>query len=291
MKFYSLTILVFVAGLSLLLIPAAWGVNHFFDSPEWRKQQGIIMDLYPDDLVLTLEGGKLTTNQSGPVVIPFPAEWREEHDRNCRDGKRCDDDPLPANLLVIDRNATVSSRAFTERDTIVLASENEIGFHNPNRGETRIMALAEAKWDRKIELTSATFDYWVGRVASIVETGILLMFSVLPLVMYLAIWLGYLLYSLLGALVVWLAAHIRGHRLTYAKAYFSTLYLLPLPFVLNLIMSGGQHRIPLVFSLALFGMALLNFQKPTSPAPIAPLPQPVNNTQPTSGTPPRPASA
>lgn len=287
MKFYSLSILALVIGFSLLLIPAAWGVNRFFESSEWREQKGIIMDLYPDELVLTLEDGTLTTNQSGPVVIPFPAEWRDEAKRDCRRGKRCDRDELPANLLVIDPSATLSSAAFAERDTLILASATEIGFHHPNRGETRIMALSEAKHDKKLTLTSSTFDYWVGRVGGIVQTATLFLMATLPLLMYLGLWLGYLIYSLLGALVVWLAAHLRGHRLTYGRAYVSTLYLLPAPFLVNLVLTTGHHGVPFLFTGILFAMALWNFARVKSDV-VPPLPQPVTPAKPASGAPTTP---
>lgn len=276
--FYSLTVLALVIAFSLLLIPGAWGVNRFFESAEWREQKEIIMDLYPDDLVLTLDEGKLSTNQSGPVVIPFPAEWQEEYDKDCRRGKRCDTDTLPANLIVIDQGAILSSVAFAERDTLVLASATEIGFHHPNRGETRIMALSEAKLDRKLELTSATFDYWVNRVAGIVQTATLFLMGVLPVLMYLGLWLAYLLYSLLGALVVWLAAHIRNQRLTYGRAYASTLYLLPAPFLASILMTVTGSRIPLVFTIVLFLMALWNFSKAQADGVVTPLPQPIEKS-------------
>ncbi len=97
-----------------------------------------------------------------------------------------------------------------DRDTLVLASETEIGFHKPGRGETRIYALSEARMDKKFEVTSATVNYWVGRSGSLIQTGTLLLMYTLPLLMYFGLWIGYLVYSLLGALVVWLAAHLRG---------------------------------------------------------------------------------
>ncbi len=284
--FYSLSILFLVLGFSLLLIPVIFGVNRFFDSVTWQEQKTIIQNLYPDDLVLTFDDGKLTTNQSGPVVIPFPEEWLYVSD--CTDpAQDCavKGDKWPTNLLVIDQETEVSRKAVERNDTLILANETEIGFSDTNKGKTEIIAFAKMHIDKKIEVTNSNFDYWViERGSSIVERAILFLMSVLPLLMYLGLWIGYIVYSLFGALVVWLAAHIRDHKLHYGQAYASTLYLLPASFVVSLLMSAIAFHIPLLFTIVLFGMALLNFER--QPKQTNAVPTPSNSTIPT--TPARP---
>ncbi len=267
LSFYSLSILFLVLGFSLLLIPAVWRVNRFFESAKWQEQKTIIKNLYPDNLVLTFNDGKLTTNQSEPIAIPFPKEWSDKGE-------------YPANLLVIDREAEVSRKAIERSNTLILASETEIGFSDTNKGKTEIIALAKMNINKKIEVTNSNFDYWIiERGSSIVKTATNFLMSVLPLLMYLGLWIGYIVYSLFGAFVVWLAAHIRDHKLDYAQAYRSTLYFLPASFVVSLLMSVMGFHIPLLFTLVLFGIALLNFEKqekkiattlPVSAVPITP---------------------
>lgn len=285
LRFYSLSILLLVIGFSLFLIPVAWGVNQFFGSAEWAKQKAIIQALYPDDLVLTLRDGKLLTNQSEPVIIPFPEEWRENE---CQ-LDNCKKKDLPFNLLVIDSEAELSRKAIKTRDALILANETEIGFSNKRGGETRIFDLSEVQINKTIEIKSTTFRYWVDRGASIVQTAILFLIVVLPLLMFIGLWLGYIVYAFLGALVVWLAAHIRKHRLTYTQAYRSTLYLLPASFVVSFLMTVFGFRVPFLFTLVLFGMALANFHRqPKEPIPTGPFAEakPRDNTIPP--TPPRP---
>lgn len=267
--FYSLSILALVLGFSLLLIPAAWGVNRFFESPEWTKQKAIIQNLYPHDLILTLDHGTLTTNQSAPVIIRFPREWRGEE--ACHRRQECQLHDLPPNLLVIDQQAELSRKSIESRRTLILASEQEIGIHNPLRGETRIFSTAKINFDKKIVITQASFAYWVERGASIVQTATLFLTVVLPPLMFLVLWIGYLGYALLGALVVWLAARLREHRLSYGRAYLSTLYLLPASFALMVFLSALSFHIPFFFTLMLFGMALINFERQIK---IKPLPGP-----------------
>lgn len=270
--FYSLAVLFLVLGFSFLLIPVVFGVNRFFDSATWHEQKTIIQNLYPDDLVLTFENGKLTANQAEPVVIPFPEEWREggEH---------------PENLIVIDQEIEVSRKAIEDYDTYILANETEIGFSDTNKGKTEIIAFAKMDIDKKIEVTNSNFDYWViERGGSIVQRAIFFLMSVLPLLMYLGLWIGYIVYSLFGALIVWLAAHIRDHKLYYGQAYASTLYLLPASFVVSLLMSAVGFHAPLLFTIVLFGMALLNFER--RPKETAAVVTSSNSTIPT--TPARP---
>lgn len=257
LRFYSLSVLLLVLGLSLILIPAAWGVNRFFESAKWQEQKQIIEALYPESLVLTLEKGKLTTNQHDPVVIPFPGAWRT---KECRQ-ERCRGERLPTNLLVIDRTAELSRKAIETRDTLILASETEIGFRNPGREETRIFGLTNIKTDKPIQVTRSSFVYWIEKGTDIIQTATFFLMAVLPLFMFIVLWVSYIVYALLGALVVWLAAHVRHHQLTYGRAYFSTLYLLPASFVLVIVMSAMSVRIPLLFTFVLFGMAFLNFER------------------------------
>lgn len=260
--FYSLSILFLVLGFTLILIPGIWGVNRYFESANWQEQKAIIKSLYPDDLVLTFEDGKLSTNQAGPVVIPFPTEWEPQRGDCMTVACQEERDAFPANLLVIDGEAEVSRKAIERNDTFILASETEIGFSDSRKGKTEIIALTKIETDKKIEITNSNFDYWViERGSVLIQRATLFIMSVLPLLMYLGLWIGYIVYALFGALIVWLAAHIRNHPLRYGQAYASTLYLLPASFVVSLLMSLLGFHIPLLFTFVLFGMAMLNFER------------------------------
>ncbi len=269
--FYSLSVLFLVIGFSLIVIPALWGVNRYFGTDAWKYQQGIVENLYPEGLVLTLGNGKLLTNQTDPVVIPFPREWGPKRGDcftvQCQKARA----EFPTNLLVIDRGAEVSRTAIEAHDTIILASETEIGFSNTHRGETRIFGLSQANFGKTISITRDQFVNWISRGTSIVQTATLFLMAVLPLFMFIGLWIGHLFYSLIGALVVLLAAHFRHHHLSYGRAYLSTLHLLPASFVLAVILSALSYRIPLLFTIVLFVMALINLEK-RSPAETVPLP-------------------
>lgn len=266
LHFYSLTVLCFVVMTVLTMLPSAVTVIQSIRSGEWQVQKSIVAGLYPDDLTLTVNRDTVTTNQAGPVVIPLPEAWRAMAECDMR---RCVREELPANLLVIDTKQPINQSDFETLDTVAILGAQEVGFHNPDRGETRIFNLNEAGFKETFTLTAPMFHEWVDRGFKALQIGLFVVAFFIPGVLYIGLWIGYLVYALLGALVVWLAAHIQGYKIAYGRAYLSTLYLYPVPFVFSFLMSLSHSHIPLVFSLVLFVMALVNFPKaPKLPDPV-----------------------
>lgn len=268
MAFYSLSVLVLALGLSLVAITGLFGTARYFDSHDWQRRASALEGMYHHDLVLTFENGRLSSNHHGPVGFPIPFEWKQRP--QCRKAYvDCRIDGLPRHLAVIEPGAILSPQAFIDRDTLILANETEIGFRHPDRGETRVFALSEFQFDKKIVVTDEKFAYWVSQIGDVAQKGIYLVMYALPLVVYAGLWIGYLAYALLGALVVMAAAHIQGHTLRYARGYLAALYLLPVPFLFSFLMTLSHHHIPFVFTLILFVMALVNFPKaPKLPDPV-----------------------
>lgn len=261
-RFYSLTMLIVVGVTVMTLLPGFLRVVDSIRSGEWQTQQMITRDLFPEKLILTLEQGTLSTNQSAPVEIRVPEAWQK---MGCAVGDTCQDVEIPLNFLVIDTTASVTPQAIEDRETLVLLGQHEMGVRNPERGETRIFNLREMELTEKLTITKAVFDQWVERGSDFLKIIFYIVGAVVPFAIYFGMWIGYLIYSLLGALIVWLAAHLRGHQLTYGRAYISTLYLLPTPFLVSFLMHVAGSRVPLVFSLVLFLAALVNFPKLSAP--------------------------
>lgn len=268
MTFYSYSILALTVGLSVVAIMGLFGLSRYFDSREWERREAGLRSMYHGDLVLTLDHGRLESNHHGPVGLSIPYEWKQRP--HCRKTYTdCRIDNLPRHLLVVDSGATLSPQAFIDRDTLILANETEIGFRHPDRGETRVFALSEFQIDKKVVITDELYGYWIGMIGPTIQKGIYLVMYALPILIYLGLWIGYLAYALLGALIVMIAAHIQGHTLPYGRAYLSTLYLYPVPFAFSFLMSLSNWHIPFVFTLILFVMALVNFPKtPKLPVPV-----------------------
>lgn len=274
MKFYSLTILVVTLLFSLTCIPR---MSRLFHSPEWSHELSIIHGLYPDDLEVTINHGALSTNSDTPVVIPIPVEWADEWMKQERcDETQCDfkNIPLPANLIVIDTQGTVSPESLRAAKTLILFSAHEVGFQNPERGEIRIYNLDRSELRDRFTLTKDVYSFWTDRLSYLIRKLLSILILFLPFLLYIGLWIGHLLYALLGTLIVWFAASIRGHHLTYGRAYLSTLYLFPTPFVAMSVMTLSSIHIPLLFAVILLLAALANFEKRT---PLASETLPVKN--------------
>lgn len=257
LRFYTLSVLVFAVAMVALMAPGAWRFVQSFKTGEWQKQETVLKNLYPTDVEVTFKNGEISTNASEPVVIPFPREWRVR------------EISIPKNLLIIDTAMPITLADFEAKDTLAILGKSEAGFRNPERGEVRIFNLRENNPQGSFVLTERLYMSFIERASEIAQAVIVAGMFVLPSFMFVAFWIAYLVYALLGALVVWLAASLRGHQLTYARAYFSTLYLLPAPFLASILLSASGTRPPLLFTLALFLMALVNFPKSEKlPAPV-----------------------
>lgn len=268
MTFYSLAVLVLTLGIIATMLPGALRTVQSMRSGEWDTQRSLITSLYPDGLVVTVKDGVISTNQPNPVVVPVPREWQTRS--HCRQAYQdCRVDELPMNLIAIDTDRPVSTESFARHQSVVVIGKNDIGFQNPERGETRIFNLRDSGFRESFTADENLVASWVNRGFAFARGAVIALMAVAPFFIYLGLWIGYLIYSLLGALVVMLAAHANGHALRYGRAYLSALYLLPVPFVFSFLMSLGNYHVPFVTTVVLFVMALVNYPKePKLPEPV-----------------------
>ncbi|OHA59980.1 MAG: hypothetical protein A2589_03725 [Candidatus Vogelbacteria bacterium RIFOXYD1_FULL_46_19] len=67
-----------------------------------------LLDIYPDNLVVTVENGEVATNQTEAVAIAWPTEWQ------------LTDDNLPTNFMIIDPSLEVVPTNWKSLDTLFL---------------------------------------------------------------------------------------------------------------------------------------------------------------------------
>jgi hypothetical protein len=258
LKFYSLTIFVFVVVMVVIMLPGVGRVLSSMQSGEWQNQKQIIENMYPKDLVLTVDHGTVSTNVDGPVVIAMPKEWQQEKEKCGKGG--CEDN-VPTNLLVIDTENQIDQKDFAAKDTAVIIGAHEFGVHDSGKGETRIFDLRETNMEEKVVVNEGEFQGFVDHAFGFLKGAVVVLMLLVPVLMYAGLWIGYLIYTLFGALAVWVATSIRGYKLSYGRAYLSALYLLPASFLLYPIMSITDKHVPFAFTIVLFLMALVNFKK------------------------------
>ncbi len=257
LRFYSLAIFAFTVATVILMLPGVVRFVQTMTSGEWQRQQSIIKTIYPNELEVTLGKEGVSTNVSEPYAISIPEVWRGESKK------------IPKNLLVIDTTRPIELSSFENEDTLIIIGKHQVGFRDLEKGEFRVGNLIA---DRNLTITVIKFRYFVDTIFTIARYVIVFFMLVFPFILYVMHWTGYLFYALFGALVVWLAATIQGHKLGYGRAYLSVFYLLPVPLLYDLLTSfmGGQPsaRYPLIFSFILFIMALINFPKMVTLKPV-----------------------
>jgi len=260
LRFYSFAILAFTVATVILMLPGFVRFVQTMTSGEWQNQQSIVKSIYPDELKVTLGKDGISTNVAEPYAIALPKEWRSG------------DEKIAKNLLVIDTTRPVELGSFEKEDTLIIIGKHQVGFRNPEKGEFRIQDLGSFESRESFILTATKFQHFVDKAFTITRYVIVFFMLVFPFMLYAMHWIGYLFYALFGALIVWLAATICDYKLSYGRAYLSTLYLLPIPLVYDLLTSfmGGQPgaRYPFLFSLILFIVALINFPKMAKPKPV-----------------------
>ncbi len=259
-KFYAMLLLIFIAAKVVLALPAVVTFFQTVFSEEWHKQQSIITELYPAELVLTVNDGVISTNVSEPYAIALPGEWQEQNYQE-----------TAKNLIVIDTTKPIDTGDFAAKDTILILSKYGFGYHDPAKGEFRIYDLRDKNWHENFTLTQSIFSEFVTKVGSMIKWLLFAGCAILPFFLYALFFVLYLIYLLFGAMIVWLGAKLRGHQLTYGQAYSAGFYLLPVPFLYEFISSfvftEPNSGIPFAFTLILLVMTLVNFpKKPATPA-------------------------
>ncbi len=250
LRFYSLLLLFFITLKVFLALPAT---VHFYQvvlSNAWKEQEAIVANLFPDELVLSVNNGKISSNMSEPYAIAVPEAWKNN--------------TTPKNFLVIDTKKSIETDDFSQEDTLMILGESGFGFHDPNRGEFRIYDLHGKDFGGNTHLDKETFASFVGTTSQIVRWILLVGCFALPFIVYAILWVSYLVYLIFGAVVVWAGATWRGHQITYGDAYVAGMYLFPIPFLYEFLSSYGHGlagNIPFAFSLILFVMTAVNFRK------------------------------
>lgn len=255
LRFYSLLILLFTLASVAISLPDAIRFAQTITSQEWRNQTDIITELYPDELEVNVVNGDISTNAEEPLSIPFPVSWRTKEYSG-----------MPENLLVIDTAKSITLEDFAAKKTAFILSKNTLGAWDQKEGRVSIYDLGNMKGEATaFLLTKAKYTQFISQASSVIQKALLVGMCLLPIFFYISYWIGYLMYLLFGAVIVWLVAKMRGYQLSYKHAYKAGIYLLPIPLVYDffvMLLSDFPHaRVPLLFTAFLVALTLKNFPK------------------------------
>lgn len=257
LKFYAGLIGVLVIAQIVIALPGTVRFVHEILSERWDHEVANVTVLFPEELELTVKQGVVSTNVSEPYTIPIPIEWRTT------------EADMPENLLVIDTTRTISTSDFTRHDTWFILGEQSAGFYNAEKSEYRIYDLTRLLGRETFTVDESTYSNFVAQASHYLKLTILIGLCLMPIILYGWYFVGYLVYLILGAVVVLLVARYREYTLSYGRAYLTGLFLLPLPLGYHLLLSlFGVMGMPFAFTLVLTIATLVNFPKKSTPVPV-----------------------
>jgi hypothetical protein len=206
---------------------------------------------YPDELVITVAGGQVSTNVEEPYFIPAPDDMSATY----------------KNLVVIDTKQPFSDEKFKQYETFALVTKDSIAFSGRER-EVRIERL-----DQVPDMTIAKGDVasLAGRVAPLARV----LGPLLTVLMFLGLLMASILvlfYLVIAALLVWAVAKIKGVKAGYKDAYKIALHAVTLPFLASTFASmlGITINIPFLTTILIAVVAWINlFPEQVSSEPLA----------------------
>ncbi len=211
------------------------------------------VDFYPQELVINITDGQVSTNVEEPYFVSLPAsEYKAGQ---------------PNNLVVIDTKTPFSSTQFNQYQTIAWLTKDGLFYLNSDKGEIRGMDLSKVNDftinKNLVQELSSKFSPWLKLLGPI-----LLFFAGLGL--YLSFSFR-LIYLLLFTLIVWVTMIIVKRRLSYPQLYKVGLYALTPGLILDQLIGLSQsftrfQGFPFMFTLVTLVVVFLNLSKSKSKA-------------------------
>lgn len=186
-----------------------------------------ILEAYPDELVITINQGKVSTNVEEPYSIPipftdnelqkFPSEFRAQ------------------NLIVIDTKTPFTSAQFEAYKTLAWLTQDSLFFYNSEEAEIGGYPLKNVK---KLEITEQAVQTFVEKVMGMMKW----LAPMIGLMMWAMLWTGTILwglgYALLLAVLISILKSVLGQNASYGASYLTALYAMTWAVVFNILLTG-----------------------------------------------------
>jgi hypothetical protein len=245
---YFLLVILSVLGTIRMIVLASGLTSH---APLVEQQKQLVKGMYPDELVINIQNGAVTTNVKEPYAIPLPPQWKRWID---------EDSGQFENLLVIDTKATGDQ--FMEYKTIILLTKHFIV--HPSRRNTPFSGSYEIKPidpDITLTITKDTYQQGLSQIMPYVDSALsaVKMFLVLwvligPFIMAFIQLLWYALYLVFTTLILWgidMAFLKKG--LKFEEIYTLSLFGITLPLVVTFVLKQFGITVPILFTILMLG--------------------------------------
>ena len=182
------------------VMPMAAGLGFFLAGHNeadqaYEQARGV----YPDDLVVKVDQGEVSINQSAPYLIPTPPGWID----GLSDGDASSGGFRIENLAVFNTEKPIASEDFRTYQTLVIVDKNEVGTYDPGKKKMEIYSLGSMH--ENITIDQATYTAFLDKAWKVVRVIAVVGIVLLPILFLFGFTIGYGIYLLFGALAIWLA--------------------------------------------------------------------------------------
>lgn len=209
-------------------------------------------ELYPEELVLTIEGGVLTTNVEEPYFVPFPGELDARVDGESYDSSNY------SSLVAIDTEGSVGE--YESYDSLILLTETSVVYPDDNTADVggyRVLPLREIQSDLVIdkqfydELIAKLLPY-LDYAPLVLSVLIVLLILVIPFFLASFYTVGRLFYLLITTLLLLVFVKVIKRDLKYSDIYRISMHTLTAPVILAFVVSLFNYQLPILSYTALF---------------------------------------
>ncbi len=251
--FFKLAILLSFIGtvfFSVILMPP---LSRFLST----ENLNALVNLYPEDLTLTVKNETVSTNGAEPRFVDFPGI------------------PLPTgktHFIVIDTRAPVKLDNFAAYQSVVWIAQNAVVIENSTK--TTVQYL---KGIPDLVLNRDSIRSRLGSFRPLIKLAPFLLICGIFMILVVS-HLFKLVYLLIFALLVMLIGKIQKIPLTYAESYRFAIHLITLPLLIDLslvLIPGFTRGVPFLFTAIGVVTAFFNLKRfpnvtllaPTEPPP------------------------
>jgi hypothetical protein len=236
----------------ILSLLVTFFVTLFTIAPHMPEVRNVISDfieetrnVYPEELVFTVENGKMSINQPEPFIVPMSSLPSLEDTGSAEDFE---------NFLVIDSQGTLND--FETYNTLMLINESNILVGS--NGKIEVYPLRELP---DLEITQETINELAATAEDFVRYIPYLILLVM-LFLFLFYYLGFrLVYLLFVAMILYIIGRVRGQDLSFGNYYKIGLHTITLPLTVEFIsmVLGVPVALPFWFFIIniLFGIFVI----------------------------------
>lgn len=241
--------------LLILLVSVLSSINPIWQfltvgQKEIEKFTAKATNIYPSDLSIKIQNGKLSTNAKEPYIIPMSEEGSNT------EGIK--------NLVVIDTKTPFTVAQFNKYQTIAWVTGDSIMVKDENKSQFRAIDLTQIE---NFTLNKQAVNSFIDKATPFIKLVVPIVIAGILVGLYIA-HIFLLFYLLFVAVLIWALLKIIRKPLSYGEAYKVGMYAITLELLLGVAMGFFDlHGFPFMSLIVTLLVVLFNFQAAPSQSP------------------------